>query len=91
MPQLLSNATSTGSAVQWGGGMGVFTATGTWAGATVTLQYLSPDGATYVAMGADTTLTANGGGAFLYPPGTIRAAISGGPPSGMYAQAEQVK
>lgn len=91
MPQLLSNASATGAAVQWGGGMGVFTASGTWAGATVTLQYLSPNGSTYVAMGTDTTLSADGGGVFFYPPGLIRAAVSGGPPSAMYAQAEQIK
>lgn len=91
MPQLLSNASATGNPVQWGGGVGVFTAAGTFAGATVTLQYLGPDGSTYVAMGTDTTLTAAGGGSFIYPPGLIRAAISGGPPSGIYAQAEQVK
>lgn len=90
MPQLLSNASATGSAVMWGGGVGVFTCSGTFSGATVTLQYLSPDGSTYVAMGADTTLTANGGGGFAYPPGKIRAYVSGGPPSGLYAQAERL-
>lgn len=91
MPQLLSNASATGEWVQWGGGTGVFTAVGTFGGATVTLQYKGPDGSTAVAMGTDTTLTANGGGGFIYPPGQIRAAVSGGSPSGLYAQAEQVK
>lgn len=61
MPQLLSNASATGAAVQWSGGLGVFTALGTFGGATVTLQYLGPDGVTWVAMGTDTTLTAAGG------------------------------
>ena len=88
---LLENASATGSAVQWGGGTGVFTAAGTFGGATVTLQYLNADGATWSAMGSDTTLTAAGGGLFIYPPGQLRASISGGPPSGMYAQAEQVR
>ena len=91
MPQLLNNATATGDPTQWSGGMGVFTAAGTFSGATVSLEYLAPDSATWVAMGTDTTLTAAGGGAFVYPPGKIRASVSGGPPSGMYAQAEQVK
>ena len=91
MPQLLSNASATGAAVQWTGGLGVFTALVTFGGATVTLQYLGPDGVTWVAMGTDTTLTAAGGGVFVYPPGQVRAAISGGPPSGMYAQAEPVR
>lgn len=90
MPQLLSNASATGSAVQWGGGVGVFTAAGTFSGATITLQYLGPDGLTWFAVGPDTTLTAAGGGAFLLPPGSIRAAVTGSP-SGMYAQAEQAK
>lgn len=89
--QLLENAAATGDAAQWGGGMGVFTAAGTFSGATVTLQYLNADGSTWSAMGSDTTLTSAGGGMFVYPPGQIRASISGGPPSGMYAQAEQVR
>lgn len=88
---LLSNASATGSEYQWGGGAGVFACVGTFGGATVTLQYLAPDGSTWVAMGADTTLTAAGGGRFVFPPGRIRAAVSGGAPSGLYANAEQVK
>ena len=91
MPQLLSNASATGSAAQWGGGYGVFTVAGTFGGATITLQFLGPDGTTWTTMGTETTLTAAGGGMFAYPPGQIRAAVSGGPPSGMYAQAEQLK
>jgi hypothetical protein len=91
MPTLLSNATATGSAAAWGGGQGVFAAVGTFSGATVSLQFLGPDGSTWVAAGSATTLTAAGAGVFVLPPGQIRAAISGGPPTGMYAQAEQAK
>lgn len=91
MPQLLSNASSTGSAAEWGGGLGVFAAAGTFSGATIKLQFLCPDGSTWADVGADTTLTVAGGGVFVLPPGRIRAAVSGGPPSGMYAQAEQAK
>lgn len=91
MPTLLSNASATGSATTWGGGSGVFEAAGTFSGATVKLQRLGPDGATWYDVGADTTLTAAGGGYFIMPPGQIKAVISGGPPSGMYASAEQVK
>lgn len=91
MPQLLSNASATGSSAQWDGGTGVFTAAGTFSGATVKLQYLNADGATWSDMGTDTTLTAAGGAQFVFPPGRIRAAVSGGPPSGMYAQAEKVR
>ena len=91
MPQLLSNASATGSAAQWGGGTGVFSVCGTFSGATVSLQFLGPDGSTYIDVGTDTMLTSNGAGGFVLPPGKIRAYISGGTPSGLYAQAEQVK
>jgi hypothetical protein len=91
MPALLTNATSTGAAVQWDGGIGAFSAAGTFSGATVTLQWLGPDGATYLDVGSDTTLTAAGAGAFVLPPCRIRAAVSGGPPSGMYAAADKVR
>jgi len=88
---LLNNASATGDEVVWGGGMGVFACEGTFGGATVTLQYLGPDGTTYRAMGTDTTLTSGGAGVFIFPPGVIRALVAGGAPSGLYANAEQVK
>lgn len=88
---LLDNGSATGAAAQWGGGSGVFACVGTFGGATVTLEFLGPDGATWVAMGSDTTLTAAGGGIFTSPPGRIRASVSGGTPAGLYASAEQVK
>lgn len=91
MPQLLSNASATGSAVQWDGGVGVFSAAGTFSGATVELQMLGPDGSTWITVGPDTTLTAAGAGGFVLPPGRLRALVSGGPPSGMFAQAEKVR
>lgn len=91
MPQLLSNASATGSAAQWDGGTGVFTAAGTFSGSTVTLQFLGPDSSTWINVGVDTTLAAAGGGGFVLPPCRIRAAVSGGPPSGMYAQADKVR
>jgi hypothetical protein len=68
----------------------VFEAAGTFSGATVTLQRLGPDGATWYAVGADTTLTSAGGGYFIMPPGQIRALVTGSP-TGMYASAEQVR
>lgn len=91
MPQLLSNASATGNPVQWDGGIGVFSVAGTFSGATVKLQFLGPDGSTYIDVGTDTTLTAAGGGGFVLSPCKIRAAISGGSPSGMYAQADKVR
>ena len=91
MPQLLNNATATGAAVQWDGGIGAFSAAGTFSGATITLQWLGPDGTTYLTVGADTTLTSAGAGGFVLPPCKIRALVTGGPPSGMYAAADKVR
>lgn len=91
MPMLLENASATGSAVGWSGGAGVFSVVGTFGGAEVSLQFLGPDGSTWVAMGDETTKTSAGGGYFVFPPGQIRAAITGGPPSGMYASVDQVR
>lgn len=87
---LLVNASATGATVQWQGGRGVFTAAGTFGGATVSLEFLGPDTATWIAMGTDTTLTAAGGGLFDFPQGQIRASVTGGTPSGIYAHAARV-
>lgn len=91
MPTLLSNASATGIGKTWPGGTGHFAVVGTFGGATVTLQVLGPDGATWLPVSADTTLSAAGMGIFQCAPGQIRAAISGGPPSGIYASAERVR
>lgn len=87
---LLSNASATGATVQWPGGRGTFSAAGTFGGATVTLQFLGPDGVTSITAGVDTTLTAAGGGNFDLPPAQLQAAVSGGTPSGLYARAARV-
>lgn len=87
---LLSNGTATGSPAVWGGGSGVFAAAGTFSGATVKLQFLGPDNATWIDVGTDTTLTSAGAGYFVLHGAQIRAAVTGGPPSGMYATAEPV-
>lgn len=88
--ELLSNASATGAAVIWPGGAGVFEVAGTFSGATVSLQRMGPDSATWYSVGADTTLTAAGGGYFILPPGRIRAAVTGSP-TGMYATAEKAR
>lgn len=90
---LLANASATGSAVTWPGGRGTFSVPiGTFGGATVALQW-SPDGTNYLAADqggtAYTTLTAAGAGGFELPPGLIRAAVTGGTPSGLYAYAQR--
>lgn len=87
MPTLLDNASDTGAAVTWSGGAGTFAVAGTFGGSTVTLQYLGPDASTWLA--AATGLTSAGLVGFTLPPGRVRAAVSGGSPSGLYASAEQ--
>lgn len=87
---LIVNGTATSPAKSWKGGVGVFAVVGTFTGATVTLQFLGPDSATWVTAGSATTLTAVGAGVFYLPACQIRALISGGPPSGVYATAEVV-
>jgi hypothetical protein len=90
MPLMLSNASATGATTKWAGGNGVFVAAGNFGGASVSLQFLGPDGVTWLPMGTNTTLTAAGGGVFSCHEVDIRAAVSGGTPSGLYAQVERV-
>jgi hypothetical protein len=87
---LITNGAATGAAVAWPGGTGSFKAAGTWNGATVSLEFLHADGVTWQAMGTGTTLTANGGGLFTIGPCSIRAAVSGATPSGIYARVDEV-
>lgn len=89
---LLSNAAATGTAQSWPGGDGVFAVRGTFGGATVKLQW-SEDGTNW--WDADksgdtfTTFTAAGSGRFGLPKGTlVRASVSGGSPSALYAIAK---
>jgi len=87
---LLAAGTVTGPAVAWPGGTGVFAAVGTFGGSTVTLQFLGPDGVTWVAVGTATTLTAAGVGTFSLPAGKVRGAISGGAGPSITASVYQV-
>lgn len=87
---LLSNESATGSSQIWNGGRGTFSVAGTLGGATVKLQTLGPDGTTWIDAGVYTTLTAAGVGNFDLPQGPIRAAVSGGAPSGLFATAVTV-
>jgi len=73
---LLVAAAATGPVVFWPGGIGMFTVVGIFGGATVTLQYLAPDNSTWVAAGADTTLTAAGNAVADLPRAAIQAAVS---------------
>lgn len=82
---LITNGSATSSAKLWRGGKGTFVVNATWAGATITLQYKSPDGSTWISLGTDAALTANGLCGFELAAGEIRAAVTGGPPSAVYA------
>lgn len=87
---LLENANSTGGSIDWPGGSGVFTLMrGTINGATVALHWSPDNGTTFLPVdsGSDTyvTLTAAGGGHFELPACKLRANVSGGAPSGLYA------
>ncbi len=59
----------------WSGGRGIFRITGTWDTATATLSVLQPDGSTYLAVGTDTTLTADGAGQFFLAAGSRIAMV----------------
>lgn len=59
----------------WPGGIGVFSAWGTFGGATVSLQYTVPDG-TLLTAGVNTTLTATGNGSFYLPRCNLQATIT---------------
>lgn len=85
MPILLNNASATGAPAQWRGGRGVFTAVATWGGGNIALQYMGPDGSTWLTVG--TALAANGLSTFELPPGLIRAAVVTA--TAAYAQAEE--
>jgi len=73
---LALNAAATGNSITWPGGPGVFSAEATWGGGNVVLQTLTPYG-TWMAVGADGTLLANGMVGFILPANAqVRVAIT---------------
>ncbi len=73
---LLTNAAVTGTAQDWPGGQGMWTAYGTFDGVTAQLQ-VSPDaGMTWIDI-SGALLTADGGFPFLVPAYKIRTKITG--------------
>ena len=89
MPALLNNAAATGPEVLIPKGEYCFSCSGTWAGATATLQRRTVDvSAAWLAVGVEATLTANGQCLCELPGGLYRVLIAGGPPSAMYANLE---
>ena len=74
--QLVNKGSVTSVPFVWPGGPGIFTAEATFSGGTVKLQYLS-DNLTWLDVGPDTTLLANGGAGFLLPQNAqIRCSIT---------------
>jgi hypothetical protein len=71
---LLSNASATGSTMEWMGGKGIFIAEATWGGGTVKLQAQSPNG-TWIDV-PSASLTANGIVAFDLPRGQLRGNVT---------------
>jgi len=91
--QLLTNAAATGAAVKWPGGSGTLFARATaWAAATLALEVNTNNDAGAAVWGPLTgvSLTADGAVAFSLPPSDIRAAITGGPPTAVFAHAVRI-
>jgi len=83
---LISNNVAAAAQSAYGGDY-VFSVQGTFGGASVQLQALGPDGATYMNIGAAKTApdTTGGTGVGIGSNATVRATITGGTPSGLYA------
>jgi hypothetical protein len=75
-----------GKPVQWHGGVGQFDAWGTWGSATLKLRYSPNDGTTWIDVGDDATLTADGGCAFELGPCLLRCEVSGGTSASLNAK-----
>lgn len=89
--ELLVNVAATGTTkVAQIGGRYIFMVVGTFSGATVQLQLLGPDGATWVSL-ASGALTAAGAVAVDVPQGAnVRATVASGSPSALYASLVRV-
>jgi len=65
------------AAYTWPGGLGLFTAYGTFGSGTAKLQYSVDDGTTYIDAGADSEFTSDDGIVFELPNCLARADLSG--------------
>ncbi len=92
---LLSNASAAGAAVPVGfGGEYLFDVAGTFGGATVGIQVLGPDGATWIALrdsAGVVALTAAGAVVVSIPAGRYRATITGGSGVSVSARLRSIK
>lgn len=71
-----TNISATTAAFNWRGGKGSLIVHATWGGGTVKLQMLAADNTTWIDVGTDTTLTADGGGNFELPAGQLRVNVA---------------
>lgn len=85
--ELIQNGSSSSNARHWPGGKGSMTVAGTFNTATVALQTLAGDGTTWVKVIEFTVVEHK---SFDLAEGQIRAEVTGGPPSGIYAVAVQI-
>lgn len=85
--ELLTGAVTPTSGVtkDWGGGPGILFVSGTFGGATVSLQVMGPKGDLWFDVGPECTKTAPGIGGFDLPAGNIRAVVSGGAGADVHA------
>lgn len=74
-----TGSVSTSTAIRWPGGFGTFAGWGTWKGGTLALKAAFPTSTslTYITVGSDVTLTANGMGNFQLAPCMLRAVVTG--------------
>jgi hypothetical protein len=85
-PNAPGGAVVAGTAVDIAGGQYVFAcASSNYNSATVALQFLLPDGSTWINAGVGTTLTANGAGVVYLGPGQVRVNNTGGTPTALFA------
>lgn len=91
IPLLIAgNTPFSGSTTSWPGGQGIFQASSSnWNGATISLQFIGPDGSTLITAGTGTTFTANNAGVFYLHPCQIVATVTGSP-TAAYASAERL-
>ena len=84
MVMLLTNASTTGSAVEWQGGRGMFRVEGNFDGATVALAFENANGTMTEVPGSQ--VTASTLRLVDLPAGNVQATVTGGAaPSGLYA------
>lgn len=87
VPLVQNNVPASQAGVTWQGGQGLFQAVGTFT--TATLQFLSADGTTWLAVSAATTLSAVGSALFSLHKCQIRCVGAGGA-AGFYASASTI-